>query len=182
MQKKENKKTISSSCSSKQIAPAREVEKTPDVDEVISADSGSNTPSGGRMKDLEVVLEVHNTSMHRPKKRAKTSTPRSLQKYRSSAEIEMIAEYRPRTAHSTPRRKLSLQRSFSSLPCFADEEEFDFPSTPVVRRRRPNGESSIFDLGIFEGRAERSTSATKSISVAGCVRKLLVLSSLHFLL
>ncbi|EYB96491.1 hypothetical protein Y032_0150g2782 [Ancylostoma ceylanicum] len=176
--KRKNHKTPSSSRSSEQISPANEVERTPDgnedavvVDEVINVDPAPSTPNGARMKDLEVVLEVHKTPANRPKKRAKTSTPRSLQKYRSSTEIELIAEYRTRTAHSTPRRKLSLQRSFSSLPCFADEEEFDFPSTPVIRRRRPNGESSIFDLGIFGTVAERS--AQKSTSAAtGCVRKL----------
>ncbi|KIH62945.1 poly glycohydrolase [Ancylostoma duodenale] len=166
----------------RQITPANEVERTPNgnedaivVDEVINVvdevDPASSTPSGAQMKDLEVVLEVHSTPA-RPKKRAKTSTPRSLQKYRSSTEIEMIAEYRPRTAHSTPRRKLSLQRSFSSLPCFADEEEFDFPTTPVIRRRRPNGESSIFDLGIFGNVAERSVQKSTSAPVTSCVRKL----------
>ncbi|KAL6740254.1 hypothetical protein Aduo_013626 [Ancylostoma duodenale] len=180
--KRKSHKTPSSSRSSEQISPVNEVEKTPDgnedaivVDEVINVvdevDPASSTPNGTQLKDLEVVLEVHSTPA-RPKKRAKTSTPRSLQKYRSSTEIEMIAEYRARTAHSTPRRKLSLQRSFSSLPCFADEEEFEFPTTPVIRRRRPNGESSIFDLGIFGTAAERSTQKSTSAPVASCVRKL----------
>ncbi|RCN39089.1 poly glycohydrolase [Ancylostoma caninum] len=182
--KRKSHKTPPSSHSSEQITPANEVEKTPNgnedaivVDEVISVvdevDPASNTSNNGaQMKDLEVVLELHNTPAHRPKKRAKTSTPRSLQKYRSTTEIEMIAEYRPRTAHSTPRRKLSFQRSFSSLPCFADEEEFDFPTTPVIRRRRPNGESSIFDLGIFGAATERSVQKSTSAPATGCVRRL----------
>ncbi|CAJ0602073.1 unnamed protein product [Cylicocyclus nassatus] len=100
-------------------------------DETITVVSSSSNPEDDLAKDVEVVLEVHSAPTSRTKKRART-----IQRHRSFGD-----------AHATPKRKLP-NRSFSNLNLAIDEDDIEFPPTPVVRRRRPNGEKSIFDLGI----------------------------------
>ncbi|KAK6750088.1 hypothetical protein RB195_002213 [Necator americanus] len=137
------------------------------ADDIVEVDS-SSTPEGDRMKELEVVLEVHNASTPRRRKRANTTTPRAVQRCRFSADTEMNMEHRLKGHYSTPRRKLFHHRSFSVSPFTVTDEDFEFPPVTVVRRRRPNSGPSVFDLGL-SGRGLREFSST---SAAACVRKI----------
>lgn len=115
--------------------------------EVILLDPVS--PVEDELDDIEVLMEVETPAAIRGTKRTRSSAPRSLQRLRHSASLESAMDHfavHPRGAFTTPRRKILRNRSYSPLNFVFDEDEPDVPSTPVVRRRRPDGESSIFDL------------------------------------
>ncbi|KAK6041541.1 hypothetical protein COOONC_20953, partial [Cooperia oncophora] len=112
------------------------------------ADSASVTPIEEVARDLE-VLEVHKTPASRTKKRSRLSTPRILQKIRSSMSVDdyQDTDYN-RTAYSTPRRKVARHRSYSPLSFKFDNDDAGITTTPVIRRRKTDGETSVFDLDI----------------------------------
>ncbi|KAK6018455.1 poly glycohydrolase [Ostertagia ostertagi] len=116
-------------------------------DEEHEGDLVMVTPVEEVARDLEVVLEVPKTS--RSKKRLRNTTPRIIQKVRSSMSVDdyQDSDYN-RTAYSTPRRKVSRHRSYSPLSFKFDEEDGGVSTAPVIRRRRPSGETSIFDLKV----------------------------------
>uniref|UniRef100_A0A7I5EA99 poly(ADP-ribose) glycohydrolase n=1 Tax=Haemonchus contortus TaxID=6289 RepID=A0A7I5EA99_HAECO len=117
-----------------------------DLDGEAEMNTASGTPVEEVVKDLEVILEVHKTPS-RSKKRLRNLTPRAFLKSRSSMSMDdyQDSDYN-RTAYSTPRRKISRHRSYSPLNFKFDDDDVGISKTPVVPRRKPDGETSIFDL------------------------------------
>ncbi|WKY05237.1 hypothetical protein Q1695_005895 [Nippostrongylus brasiliensis] len=124
---------------------------TMEDEEENTATSTRRNSSPEDIRDVEVVQEIRKTTATTPrsKKRPRKSTPRGLQRVRASVSVDFALDCNPdqlRAAHTTPRRKISRQKSYSPLNFVVDDEDRDSSPTSSVRRRRLSGERSIFDL------------------------------------
>ncbi|VDL79560.1 unnamed protein product [Nippostrongylus brasiliensis] len=124
---------------------------TMEDEEENTATSTRRNSSPEDIRDVEVVQEIRKTTAATPrsKKRPRKSTPRGLQRVRASVSVDFALDCNPdqlRAAHTTPRRKISRQKSYSPLNFVVDDEDRDSSPTSSVRRRRLSGERSIFDL------------------------------------
>ncbi|KAE9417125.1 hypothetical protein Angca_008175, partial [Angiostrongylus cantonensis] len=125
--------------------------------EIIELDSAPKTPDN-ESQELEILCEVPSSSKSRSNKRSCYSTSRiSRKKLLETSDFRCRSHNRRRDTkvpQTSPWRKLSQQRSFSPLNFISDDEQFIFPETPRSRRKRADGEASVFDLNVCVEEAE----------------------------